>query len=309
MRTWIKKILGIFGRNTVAKPVEIVSNGETIDSLPSVTEENSEQETKTETISSSEVITTLSPEVVSSTDIMNKTIFFDYLRNTLFPKRLKPNQVKGIEAILDVMSGSPTSWIAYALATAYHETNKNMKPNTENLNYSVQGLLNTFGRHRISVEDAQRLGRKPGEGPLPVERQKAIANIIYGGEWGRINLGNIHPNDGWTYRGRGMDHCTGRANYQRTGNDIGVDLINNPEALLVLDNAVKALYTGMLNGRYAGDNRGRHTFARHLPSEGNANRQQFRNARKIINGTDKNEIIADYALIFQEALNKSGYKN
>jgi hypothetical protein len=46
-----------------------------------------------------------------------------------------------------------------------------------------------------------------------------------------------------------------------------------------------------------------------LPSEGNANRQQFRNARKIINGTDKNDIIADYALIFQEALNKSGYKN
>jgi predicted chitinase len=41
----------------------------------------------------------------------------------------------------------------------------------------------------------------------------AIANIIYGGEWGRKNLGNTQPGDGWRFRGGGLPQITGRANY------------------------------------------------------------------------------------------------
>lgn len=233
----------------------------------------------------------------------DKEKFFQSLRSSLFRRGLKTSQVVGIEAVLKDMSDRPASWIAYALATAYHETNKNMKPNTENMNYSVQGLINTFGRHRISLEDANRLGRKPGEGPLPVARQKAIANILYGGAWGRTNLGNTEPNDGWMFRGRGMDHCTGRRNYRVTGNDIGVDLIAKPDLLLVLENAVKALHLGMVTGRYVPG----HTFARHLPASGVATRFQFREARRIINGVDKADLIAGYALDFQAALIAGGH--
>lgn len=79
---------------------------------------------------------------------------------------------------------------------------------SENLNYSVEGLLKTFGRHRISVADAQRLGRSKTH---PAD-QVAIANTLYGGEWGRKNLGNTQPNDGWTFRGCGPIQLTGRRN-------------------------------------------------------------------------------------------------
>jgi len=34
---------------------------------------------------------------------------------------------------------------------------------SESLNYSVEGLLRTFGRHRISAADCERYGRKPGQ--------------------------------------------------------------------------------------------------------------------------------------------------
>lgn len=86
---------------------------------------------------------------------------------------------------------------------------------TENLNYSVDGLLKTFGRHRISEADARRLGRKPGEGSLPLSRQEELANILYGGEYGRKNLGNTEPGDGWRFRGYGPKQITGRANCER----------------------------------------------------------------------------------------------
>lgn len=83
----------------------------------------------------------------------------------------------------------------------------------ENLNYSVEGLRATFGKHRISDAECQRYGRKPGQ---PAD-QKAIANTVYGGEWGRINLGNIHPNDGWDNRGSGFKQITGRRNIEASG--------------------------------------------------------------------------------------------
>jgi putative chitinase len=246
--------------------------------------------------------------VVEENLTIDKSAFYGHLRNTLLRSGIRTNHTKAMDALLLDMYGRPTSWIAYALATAWHETGGNMKPNAENLNYSVQGLLNTFGRHRISEADARRLGRQPGEGPLSVARQRKIGNIIYGGEWGRTNLGNTEPNDGWDFRGRGMDHCTGRRNYRVTGNDIGLDLIAEPGLLLVLENALKALHTGMVTGRYAVDRSGRHSFARHLPRSGNATRAQFREARRIINGVDKADQIAGHALIFQEALNAGGYR-
>lgn len=84
---------------------------------------------------------------------------------------------------------------------------------TENLNYSVDGLLKTFGRHRISEADAKRYGRATGR----AANQEAIANIIYGGEWGRKNLGNTQPGDGWRFRGSGVKQITGRYNTEKSG--------------------------------------------------------------------------------------------
>lgn len=78
----------------------------------------------------------------------------------------------------------------------------------ENLNYSDEALIKTFGRHRISIEDAKKFGRTNEHGA----DKKAIANKIYGGEWGKINLGNIYPDDGYNFRGSGPIQMTGRGN-------------------------------------------------------------------------------------------------
>lgn len=43
-----------------------------------------------------------------------------------------------------------------------------------------------------------------------------------------VRLGNTHVGDGRRYKGRGPIQLTGRANYQRVGEKIGVDLENNP---------------------------------------------------------------------------------
>ena len=92
----------------------------------------------------------------------------------------------------------------------------------ENLNYSAKALIEKFGRHRISIADANKFGRIDGVQPA---HQNAIANIIYGGEWGRINLGNTQPGDGWKYRGGGPMQTTGRANYAEVGYE------DNPEVI------------------------------------------------------------------------------
>ena len=45
---------------------------------------------------------------------------------------------------------------------------------------------------------------------------------------GRANLGNTQPGDGKRFKGRGPIQLTGRANYSRYGQLLGLDLVNNP---------------------------------------------------------------------------------
>jgi len=83
----------------------------------------------------------------------------------------------------------------------------------ESLNYSSASLKKKFGRHRISLADCDRYGRNDDH----PANQRVLANILYGGDWGRENLGNIKPNDGWDYRGAGYKQITGRSNQEKYG--------------------------------------------------------------------------------------------
>ena len=234
---------------------------------------------------------------------LDRAAFFAHLRNGPL-RHHSADQVKGTEAILDAMAGEPVSWVAYALATAWHETGGKMLPNVESLNYSVSGLQRFVRWARITRVDADRLGRKPGEPPLSLARQRAIANIIYGGSWGKRNLGNTEVDDGWTYRGRGLSHVTGRRNYAVSGAALGIDLLGNPAAMLDLQTAVRELTSGMKVGRYRPGN----SFVIHLPTTGTANAMQFARARDIINGgRDRAADIAGAALHFQGALLRGGW--
>lgn len=46
---------------------------------------------------------------------------------------------------------------------------------------------------------------------------------------GRSDLGNVIPGDGQRYKGRGYIGLTGRQNYKKYGQMIGIDLVNNPD--------------------------------------------------------------------------------
>lgn len=98
---------------------------------------------------------------------------------------------------------------------------------TESLNYSAEALVSLFGRHRISVEDANRYGRTAAH---PADQQ-ALANILYGGEFGRANLGNTQPGDGWKFRGQGPKQLTGRDNQTRFAQAMGMQVEDVPAFL------------------------------------------------------------------------------
>lgn len=106
----------------------------------------------------------------------------------------------------------------------------------ESLNYSVEGLLKTFGRHRISQEQCFAYGRRTGR---PADQQ-AIANILYGGRFGERELGNVERGDGWKFIGRGLKQLTGRDNYTRFSRQWlgGDDAVERPELLEAPEGAV-----------------------------------------------------------------------
>ena len=106
----------------------------------------------------------------------------------------------------------------------------------ENLNYSADGLANTWPSRfaepdgkggYIKVQVAGKVRSKPNTLALSVDRKpEQIANFAYGNR-----MGNTAPGDGWKYRGRGLIQITGKNNYRACGEALGLDLMAHPELL------------------------------------------------------------------------------
>ena len=112
--------------------------------------------------------------------------------------------------------------VAAWLATIAHESAR-LTTLVENLNYSADGLAATWPARYADMTGkpnatAQRIARRPED----------IANLTYAG---RMGNGSAGSGDGWRYRGRGLIQITGRANYARSGAELGFDLIAKPELL------------------------------------------------------------------------------
>lgn len=98
----------------------------------------------------------------------------------------------------------------------------------ENFNYTPTGLIATFGSGRVSLQQAQVLCRVDGQHAAD---QRGIANLVYGGEWGRTHVGNIGPTDGWDFRGSCWIQTTGRDNFVAAEKDTGIPFSTQPDLM------------------------------------------------------------------------------
>lgn len=108
--------------------------------------------------------------------------------------------------------------IAEVLALTDYESG-GYQNTTENLKYSDPRRLVEMFKEVKSVDQARM---------LIDQGEVAIANTVYGGGKG-ASIGNREPGDGWKYRGRGFIQLTGKANYAKIGQELGIDLVNHPE--------------------------------------------------------------------------------
>lgn len=235
-------------------------------------------------------------------------------RASLIPalySRLAAHHEDALGSLIQALSAAKfsTSWAAYALATTYHEAGRDLRASEEVMNYQPARLLKVFNRYkngkpvsiRITPEQATRLGRTSGR---PAQEQE-IANLVYGGEYGRKSLGNTEVGDGWRYRGRGYVQITGRRNYTRADRELGLNgaLVDNPDIALRPDVAAPSLVRGMAEGWYRGIR-----LDAFLPRSGPTDRLQFQKSRSIINPDANGDLIAGHALKWQAALVAGGWR-
>jgi hypothetical protein len=155
--------------------------------------------------------------------------------------------------------------VAYTLATIKWETADTFKPTTE----------------PGTDEDLEkRYGPSTANGP---------------------KLGNTEPGDGARYKGRGYLQLTGKRNYQRVNEVLGLagtdsDLVKYPERLMDPEIAYRVagamMSQGLVSGKKLGD------FI-------NSQNTDYTNARKIIYGLDHAEEIATSARKFEQILRES----
>jgi putative chitinase len=97
----------------------------------------------------------------------------------------------------------------------------------ENLNYSADGLHKVFPKRFPTLESANPYNRNP----------EKIANKIY---CDRMGNGPEASGDGYKYRGRGAIQLTGKDNYSRFANSLGMDVTAAVTYCETLEGAVES---------------------------------------------------------------------
>ncbi|HLM02914.1 MAG TPA: hypothetical protein VK400_17815 [Pyrinomonadaceae bacterium] len=187
---------------------------------------------------------------------INRKFFFDHIRTTLFSS-LTQKQVDGMTAILDEWESKPTTY-----------------KDDRWLAYMFATVYHETDKKFQGIEEY---------GPDSYFKKYD----------GRKDLGNTQPGDGLRFKGRGFVQITGRTNYTRFSKILGVDLVANPLLALDLDNCVKIMFYGMINGTFTG---------KKLSDYFNAQKEDWVNARRIINRLDKANLIADEGKRFYAAI-------
>jgi putative chitinase len=112
------------------------------------------------------------------------------------------------------------------IAQCTHESG-GFKRLKENLNYKWESLRKVFPKYFPTDELAQEYAHKPEQ----------IANRVYGG---RMGNGDESSGDGFRYCGRGLIQLTGRNNYTKFAESIGMAVEEVPALLETFEGAVKS---------------------------------------------------------------------
>lgn len=187
--------------------------------------------------------------------MLDRDVYFAEVRDTLFAGAMTQQQVDGQCVILGLWdyqaTGTPmsdTRWLAYMLATIYHETAQKMWP------------IREYG-----------LGQ--------------------GHEYGEPD------ENGNCFYGRGFVQLTWKENYERASAILGlIDdryLADFPDLALDSLIAARVLFRGCAEGWFTGAKLGDYF---------NETEDDPLNARRIINGNDRDELIAGYHDTFLAAL-------
>lgn len=125
----------------------------------------------------------------------------------------------------------------------------------------------------------------------PIEEYGKGKNRTYG--YNFMMSGKKYFDTKNVFYGRGFVQLTWYENYDKIGKKFGEDFIQHPERVMDIDIAAKILVKGMLEGWFTGKK-----FDTYIKD----GVLDYVKARRIINGTDRAELIAGYAAIFRECL-------
>lgn len=192
---------------------------------------------------------------------------FDILRAKF--GKLSQAQVDAINFIVDAMDKDKSITYpqgAYILATTWHETATTMLPIAE------------YGKGK---------GRPYGTW------QRNSKGELYAYKNGNRNTVYLQSEYPHLYYGRGYVQLTWFDNFDLASKKLGCDFLNNPDDVMKPEYAIKVMLEGMKQGWFTG---------RKLSDYIHQSKKDYVNARRIINGMDKANLIAGYADTFEKAL-------
>lgn len=213
---------------------------------------------------------------------MDLKVFFDKVRTDKrlgAGGKLTQTQVDVANMIIAKGRGLLPDALGYVLGTAWGEAK--LTPSRENMNYTTP--------ERLMAVWPSRFPTRASAVPYVKQPQK-LANFVYNGR-----LGNRPgTDDGWKYRGGGVDQLTGFVNYQKRG------IADRPDTILEPAVAAQSIITGMTLGDYRGPK---------LADFFNASGADFEGARAIVNADVKanGAKYASYGRAFRDALIAAGY--
>lgn len=92
------------------------------------------------------------------------------------------------------------------------------------------------------------------------------------------------------FYGRGFVQITWKANYEKFSKQLSEDFVKNPDLVMIPKYAFRILVDGFINGDFTG---------KKISDYINNQTKDYKGARRCINGSDKAQLIANYAKLFE----------